>query len=318
MNGMYRTCTKCGIAKVEETEFTNRSSKNNLKRSVCKICEAEYLRMKRAPKLQAKREAKERVRLEALASPVKRCTGCLEEKPKSEFNKAKSGIGGLTAWCKACYRKWVEDNKTHLFYKGREYREKNKETLKEKKREYAKTEKSRQQRKEYILQRPELKKRISNKYARNNREKVKEIGKRCFHKNPEKYRKYSREYMRNKMKTDPSFAVECRLRSRIISALKTTGARKAAKTMELLGCSIGEFRSHLEKLFKPGMSWENRGEWHIDHIIPCASFDLTDPEQQKVCFHFMNLQPLWWRENIIKKDKIKEPVQMSIPLQFGL
>ena len=65
-------------------------------------------------------------------------------------------------------------------------------------------------------------------------------------------------------------------------------------------------KQHLESQFKDGMSWNNHGVkgWHIDHIKPCASFDLTDPEEQKKCFHFSNLQPLWWIDNLKKKDKI--------------
>jgi hypothetical protein len=85
------------------------------------------------------------------------------------------------------------------------------------------------------------------------------------------------------------------LRRRIIEALN--GNKKSAKTMELVGCSINFLRYHLETMFKPGMSWSNYGGWHIDHIRPCASFDLADPEQQRECFNYSNLQPLWGREN---------------------
>ena len=81
---------------------------------------------------------------------------------------------------------------------------------------------------------------------------------------------------------------------------------KTSKSLELLGSTIQEAREHLEKQFKEGMTWDNHGHkgWHIDHIIPCASFDLTDPEQQKKCFHYTNLQPLWAKENISKGSKI--------------
>jgi hypothetical protein len=84
------------------------------------------------------------------------------------------------------------------------------------------------------------------------------------------------------------------------------GRSKSKHTMELLGCSIEEFKIYLEKQFTKGMNWGNYGKkgWHIDHILPCASFDLTDPEQQKKCFHYTNLQPLWAEDNYKKKDKI--------------
>ncbi|NBQ17559.1 hypothetical protein EBU24_04530 [bacterium] len=84
------------------------------------------------------------------------------------------------------------------------------------------------------------------------------------------------------------------------------GIGKSKHTMELLGCSIEELKIYLEKQFVKGMCWNNYGKkgWHIDHILPCASFDLTDPEQQKICFHYTNLQPLWAKDNYKKRDKV--------------
>jgi hypothetical protein len=69
---------------------------------------------------------------------------------------------------------------------------------------------------------------------------------------------------------------------------------------QLLGCTVNELAEYLESKFLPGMSWENRKLWHIDHIRPLASFDLTDPAQQRLAFHYANLQPLWARDNIRK------------------
>lgn len=99
------------------------------------------------------------------------------------------------------------------------------------------------------------------------------------------------------------------LRCRISKALKRN--QKAFRTQNLLGCSLDELRAYLESLFKPGMNWNNYGtgangkgmkEWHLDHIKPCASFDLSKPEEQQKCFHYSNLQPLWAKENLEKKD----------------
>lgn len=72
----------------------------------------------------------------------------------------------------------------------------------------------------------------------------------------------------------------------------------------MIGCSIEELKQYLEKQFKEGMTWDNYGEWHIDHIIPCAAFDLTKEEEQLKCFNYTNLQPLWAEENEKKGDKI--------------
>lgn len=67
-----------------------------------------------------------------------------------------------------------------------------------------------------------------------------------------------------------------------------------------------EFLRHLESQFQPGMTWDNngRGGWHVDHIIPIAAFDLTDPDQQAMCFHYSNQMPLWEQDNLSKGDRI--------------
>lgn len=104
----------------------------------------------------------------------------------------------------------------------------------------------------------------------------------------------------HRRKNDVNYMLRCKLRTRIFLAIR--GYEKAAGTCELLGASLDIVRKHIESLWKPGMTWSNwtRDGWHVDHIKPCASFDLTDPEQQKQCFNYTNLQPLWWRENLSK------------------
>jgi hypothetical protein len=104
--------------------------------------------------------------------------------------------------------------------------------------------------------------------------------------------------------TDPQFKMAVVVRKRVILALKARGASKSKSLRELIGCSIQELKQHLESKFREGMSWENHGEWHVDHIRPCADFDLTNPEEQKNCFHFSNLQPLWAEENLRKSNKL--------------
>ena len=92
-----------------------------------------------------------------------------------------------------------------------------------------------------------------------------------------------------------------RFRKRLARAL--AGAQKCATTMALLGCDKHLLKKHIEAQFLPGMSWSNRSEWHIDHKRPCKSFNLLDPAQQRVCFHYTNLQPLWAVDNIRKSAK---------------
>ena len=124
----------------------------------------------------------------------------------------------------------------------------------------------------------------------------------------EPHREYMREYNNDRNANDLDFRLRGSLRARVRGAVKNQGGDKALKTIELIGCSIDHLRHHLESLWTEGMNWDNygfgEGKWNIDHIIPCASFDLTDPEQQKQCFHWTNLQPLWQPENQSKGDKI--------------
>jgi hypothetical protein len=105
-------------------------------------------------------------------------------------------------------------------------------------------------------------------------------------------------------KEDPLFAMKLRLRKATCKAFSRFGYTKKSKTNEILGCSWEEVKAHIESLFKDGMSWENRKDWHIDHIIPLASAKNED-ELKRLC-HFKNLQPLWGRENIIKGNKLPE------------
>ena len=112
--------------------------------------------------------------------------------------------------------------------------------------------------------------------------------------------KLTKKYL-EKRKKDPTFKILTILRGRIRQALK--GYNKSDLTVKLLGCNIEEFWIHLEKKFTKGMTRENHGEWHVDHITPCASFDLSKPEEQAKCFHYTNLQPLWAIDNLKKGDR---------------
>lgn len=107
---------------------------------------------------------------------------------------------------------------------------------------------------------------------------------------------------KEKYYTNPQYRLLVLVRSRIYTALK--GKMKTQKTKDLLGCTVDEFRKHIESLFQDGMTWENQGKWHIDHIIPCNSFDLSKAEEQAKCFHYTNTQPLWARDNLEKSCKI--------------
>ncbi len=105
-----------------------------------------------------------------------------------------------------------------------------------------------------------------------------------------------------RLKDTTSRTISRNIRSRIIHMLRYS--RKSAPTLDLIGCTISELKDYLEGLFLEDMSWDNYGinGWHIDHIRPCASFDLRDVEQQKECFHHSNYQPLWAKDNLAKSS----------------
>ena len=115
-------------------------------------------------------------------------------------------------------------------------------------------------------------------------------------------RKYS-IYEKKRKLIDPIFKLVKTLRSRLGSALNRRNIEKGFSTMDLTGCELSFLKGYLEAKFTEGMSWENHGSWHIDHIKPCCSFDLKEEEEQKKCFHYTNLQPLWAAENLSKGGK---------------
>ena len=121
---------------------------------------------------------------------------------------------------------------------------------------------------------------------------------------PDAHRDYMRNYMADRAGNDIDFKLRGVLRARVRAAITRSSGAKSRKTMGLIGCSVPQLRKHLEAQFTEGMTWDNHGEWHIDHIKPCASFDLTDAEQQRECFNYTNLQPLWAKDNLSKGAKI--------------
>jgi hypothetical protein len=204
----------------------------------------------------------------------KKCPKCNEIKPAVEFHREKRSKDGLQGWCKKCiriYRKTkqgkLNDKKVYL-----KRRENGKSSEYHKK--YAKTERGKEVQKNADRRRIE-----SGQFSR---------------------------YRRERRKNDSYFNLICNLRSRINSIIRNNV--KSKSTIKLLGCTIDYLKEYLESQFQPGMTWENYGKdgWHIDHIIPCSKFDLSDPYCQKICFNFLNLQPLWEKENCSKGNKFPE------------
>lgn len=153
---------------------------------------------------------------------------------------------------------------------------------------------------------------IEAEYRSNNRERIRQNANKSYVKRKVKRSLYAKEYnsrpeikkrnrerIKSKRNSDPIFnlanSVRCRINKYIKGFLKKSSS-------SLVGCCWEELKIHLEKQFKDGMSWENRNEWHIDHIIPLSSAK-TLSEIETLC-HFSNLQPLWAKENLSKGNKM--------------
>jgi len=153
-------------------------------------------------------------------------------------------------------------------------------------------------------------KKLSQFYKRTDTGKYRNQCKRCrqdkinlYRRTNDAYKVRYNEYRKKRRKIDPEYLMKDRLRARVRKVLKAKNTKKYFKTIELLGCDIGTFKKHIETKFRDDMCWEKRN-FVLDHIIPCASFDLSDVEQQKKCFHYTNFQPLTWDENSKKSNKL--------------
>ena len=209
--------------------------------------------------------------------------------------------------------------------KHREYYQKNKEERKQAAREhYFKKreiylERTKQKRKTFNANDKQKLKEYAKLYYVQNKQKISEKGKSYRKVNSsiikERHRIYkeknkdiikirSKESWRRKYYNNPIFRLECKLRTRIAESIKNnktaTSRRYRAKLETFLGCTLEEAKAHIEKQWSPGMSWVNYTHkgWHIDHIKPVNTFDFTDIEQQKKCFHYTNLRPLWATDNL--------------------
>jgi hypothetical protein len=183
----------------------------------------------------------------------------------------------------------------------RKYYQENKERINQIRKEWraANKDKVRQRRKVWNEANQESKKLSDKIYYESNKDKVKNRVKTYRENNKEKRNLVERE----RRKVDLEYHIKSILRGRLRLALE--GNLKSQPTMALLGCDISTFIRHIENQFTEGMSWNNYGceGWHIDHIKPCAAFDLSKPEEQATCFHYTNLQPLWAKDNLIKGSK---------------
>lgn len=195
---------------------------------------------------------------------MKICSRCKLAQPIFAFSKKKSSSDGYKSHCKQC---------------DKQLREQNKERDRE----------------------------LKHKHYLNNKEKYLKAHQayNALHSDHIKQwkRSYRSTYEKQRYHDDVFHRLRCVLRSRLRQALREN--QKTGSAVNDLGCSIEEFKKHLESLWKPGMSWDNwsKNGWHIDHIRPLNSFNLSNPDEVKQACHYFNLQPLWAEENLQKSDK---------------
>jgi hypothetical protein len=223
---------------------------------------------------------------------MKKCNKCGLSKSYDEYHNSKSYSDGKNVMCKVCKseksKRYYEKNSEHVkkrildnYYDDREkhwgrmcnYYKENRDDLLEYKSEYY------ERNKEHMLE-------LSSVYYKENKEDINEKNKL---------------YMCERRKTDKLFVLKETISSLIYHSLRRSGYKRNKRTMDVLGCTIQEFKDYIESLFVDGMSWDNKGEWHIDHKRPVGW--AKDEEEIYELNHYTNLQPMWGIDNIRKGNR---------------
>ena len=219
----------------------------------------------------------------------------LEKEKKKEYNK-----------------KYYQDNKNKIIEQQKEYCKINKQQINKQKKEYY------QNNKEQISEK-------QKKYCKINKEKISEKRKK-YHKkyylennqqikqyrlnNKQQINEKNKEYIKNRKATDVLFKLKCNIGDLIRISIRSNGYTKQSKTFEILGCTYEEFKQHIERQFIVGMNWDNRKDWHLDHIYPVS---LAKDEADLIKLnHYTNFQPLWALENIKKRNKVIASTQIKL------
>jgi len=230
----------------------------------------------------------------------KKCIKCGETKDVSEFSKNNSRIDNLNPYCKLCIKKKYDLKKLNLIWCEKEKERKLKYYFKNKTNEEYKNRQKLHVQKYRDKNRKSINKNNRNKYHKDIKFKEKKTiyRKKYRENNKNKINKYNRYYQHKRKKEDVIFNIKRSLRIRLCKFLKSRNWKKTNTTMELVGCTPDELRKHLEEQFKKDMSWDNRSDWHIDHIVPLCSAK-SEEDLYELC-HYTNLQPLWAKDNLIK------------------
>jgi hypothetical protein len=210
---------------------------------------------------------------------MKTCSKCENLKSFENFYKGKLYKDGYRNICKQCVKQYEEENKESRKEYLKNYKEVNKENLKLKNKKY------REYNSDKIIQWKEINKDCFKQYRKDNKVKIS-------------------NYLKKRLDNEPVFRFKNNVRRLILHSFKRgrRNFKKLDRTEVILGCKIEEFINHISKKFTEGMTLENHGEWHIDHIIPLAT--AKTKEDVIILNHYTNLQPLWALDNLSKGSKI--------------
>lgn len=224
--------------------------------------------------------------------PRKICSKCGNSKPISQFYKDRDRRRSDCSTCNSSSRsKYQRQHIPQVLEKNRKWRQNNSDHYSEWLANYA----------------PRRRKNVYTRYHTDEGLRSKVIAESYAYrhdpKNKEKIRA-TKLRLTLKYRQNPEWRLVRNLRRRLNFVLD--GKRKCEATMKLVGCTPFQLMKHLETMFQDGMAWDNYGRagWHVDHRVPCDFFDLSNTEEQKRCFHYSNLQPLWAGDNLLKGSKI--------------
>lgn len=309
-----KTCSNCGEKKPLDSFYNAKRSQDG-KGTRCKVC----VRIYRTPEhKQRMREAKEDAK-RLRESGMRRCGDCGEPKPIESFHSDKARRSGRHPYCPDCVsnraRVWREKNQDYLKESKRLYREANLERHRDRDREYYKANQERlcEYQRQYRLSDPDGYKEQRRRYRERHAERIRERKRRYHSLNRErlnaKARKYQKENLHRRReywhtyKQRPDVRLGKAMRSILSEFFRKAKQSKSGSSHELLGYTPDQLRQRMECQFKPGMTWENHGDWHIDHKIPVSIFLKRGEVRPHIVNALSNLQPLWAQDNMSKKDK---------------
>lgn len=235
----------------------------------------------------------------------KKCSKCKQIKPISEFGKQKGTKNNLRSSCRLCCR-----TTSRAWYIINSDKPKDAQ----KKRRAANPEKARALSRERYAANPQKAKTATKAWRAKNPIKEKERKKEWNLNNPEKVKQY-RDKANAKRRKTLKGRITYNIKGYIVKSIRE-GSKAGRHWEDLVGFTIDQLKSHLERQFRPGMTWENYGQWHIDHRIPVSAFNYETPDDIdfKQCWALRNLQPLWAIDNLRKLNKLDKPFQPSLAI----